>query len=397
MNNLITETLPTVRPAVVAMIDDVVATRRELHRHAELSTQEFHTQGVILNWLKSIGAEDVRAAADTGATCLIRGAKPGRNLLWRADIDGLPLEEDTGLPFASQDPGAMHACGHDGHTAIALAMARVLQQSRDSLAGSVRFAFQPAEEHVGGARRMVEEGIMDAPKVDHAFGLHIWASAPVGTVLVRAGAVFAAATHFRIIIRGRGGHASAPHQTIDPLVVAAQAITALQTVVSRAVDPEQTSVMTIGRIQGGVRGNIIPGEVMMSGTVRTFDDGVLALVLRRMEEILRGVTSAWGAEYRFDTSTLRATVNDAASAALVDRVARDVVGDANVGEGRTTGSEDMGFFLEAAPGAYFMLGGGNKERGITWPHHHPKFDFDEACLPIGIELGLRVIEAAAAS
>ncbi|MDP9238154.1 MAG: amidohydrolase [Chloroflexota bacterium] len=390
-------TLPAPRPAVQALLDDVIATRRELHRHAELSTEEWRTQGLIMNWLKAISADDVRPAADSGVTAIVRGGRPGPNLLWRADIDGLPLEEETGLPFASESPKAMHACGHDGHVAIALAMASVLQQSRASLAGTVRFAFQPAEEHVGGARRMIDEGIMRDPPVDRVFGLHIWASTPAGGVLVRPGAIFAAATHFRIIIRGRGGHASAPHQTIDPIAVAAHAIVALQTIVSRAVDPEQTAVVTVGRIEGGVRGNIIPSEVMMSGSIRTFDDGVLALVLRRMEEILRGVTSAWGAEYRFDHSTLAATVNDAESAALVADVAATLLGRENVRAGRTTGSEDMCHFLQAAPGAFFMLGGGNAERGITWPHHHPKFDFDEACLPLGIELGLRIIEAASGS
>jgi amidohydrolase len=387
---------PTPRPAVQALIEDVVATRRELHRHAELSTEEWHTQGVITSWLNSIGVEGVQPCADTGVTAIVRGARPGPNLLWRADIDALPLAEETGLPFASEN-GAMHACGHDGHVAIALAMASVLQASRENLAGTVRFAFQPAEEHVGGARRMIAEGILRDPPVDHAYGLHIWAAAPLGTVLVRPGAVFAAATHFRIIIRGHGGHASAPQQTVDPIVVAAHAVVALQTVVSRSLDPESTAVFTIGRIQGGVRGNIIPSELMMSGTIRTFDDDVLARMLRRAEEILRGVTSAWGATYQFDTSTLAATVNDPAAAALVAGVAGAFLGSDRVGDGRTTGSEDVGYFLQAAPGAFFMLGAGNADRGITAPHHHPKFDFDEACLPIGIELGLRIIEAATGS
>jgi amidohydrolase len=314
--------------------------------------------------------------------------------MWRADMDGLPLKEETGLPFASEHPKAMHACGHDGHVAIALAMASALQQSRSSLAGTVRFAFQPAEEHVGGAKRMIDEGIMQSPKVDRVFGLHIWASAPVGQVLVVPGPVFAAATHFRIIIRGRGGHASAPHETVDPIVVAAHAIVALQTVVSRAVDPAETAVFTVGRIEGGVRGNIIPSEVMMSGTIRTFEQDVLARMLRRVDEILAGVTAAWGGTYQFDTSTLPAIVNDAECAALVAGAAAAFLGSGNVGEGRTTGADDMAYFLEQAPGAYFMLGGGNAARGITWPHHHPKFDFDEDCLALGIELGLRIIEGA---
>ncbi len=389
--------LPQLRPAVRALTPDAVATRRELHRHAELSTQEWHTQGVILNWLSGIGAGDVRAVADTGATAIIRGGRPGPNVMWRADIDALPLDEQTGLPFASENEKAMHACGHDGHAAIALTMASALQASRASLAGTVRFAFQPAEEHVGGARRMIAEGVMDDPKTDRVFGLHIWAPARVGRVLVTPGPVFAAATHFRIIIRGRGGHASAPHETVDPIVVASHAVVALQTVVSRSTDPQQTAVVTIGRFEGGVRGNIISSEVMMSGTIRTFEADVLVRVRTRMDEILLGVTSAFGAEYQFDTSTLDACVNDAESAALVAGVASTLLGPDNVSEGRTTGGDDMAYFLQRAPGAYFMLGGGNPEHGITWPHHHPNFDFDEDCLPLGIELGLRIIEAATGS
>jgi amidohydrolase len=385
-----------VRPAVRALVERAVATRRDLHEHAELSTEEHRTQALIMERLGGLGLDDVRACADTGVTAIVRGAEAGPNLLWRADIDGLPLMEETGLPFASREK-AMHACGHDGHVAIALAMAEAVQRSRGALAGSVRFAFQPAEEHVGGARRMIEDGVMAAPKVERAFGLHIWAPVAVGEVRVAAGPVFAAATHLRIIIRGRGGHASAPHQTIDPIVVAAQAIVALQTVVSRAVDPEQAAVFTIGRIEGGVRGNIIPNEVMMSGTIRTFEASVLKGVLARVDEILRGVTSAFGAEYQFDTSTLRAVVNDPACSALVASVASAFLGPEHVGEARTTGGDDMSYFLEEAPGAYFMLGGGNVARGITWPHHHPRFDFDEACLPIGIELGLRIIEEATGS
>jgi amidohydrolase len=235
---------------------------------------------------------------------------------------------------------------------------------------------------------------MREPATDCVFGLHIWAAAPLGHVLVQPGPVFAAATHFRIIVRGRGGHAAAPHETVDPIVVAAHVVTAMQSVVSRGVSPDDAAVVTIGRIEGGVRGNIIPNEVMMSGTIRTFEKRVLERVLERAEEIVRGVTSAFGAEHRFDTSTLAACVNDPASAALVETEAVALLGAERVSAGRTAGGDDMAYFLEEAPGAYFMLGAGNRERGITWPHHHPKFDFDEDCMPIGAELGLRVIEAA---
>jgi amidohydrolase len=384
-------TTTTVRPEVQRLTDAAIAVRRELHRHPELSTEEHRTQGLIIERLRSLGLDDVRAVADTGATGLVRGARPGRNVLWRADIDALPLTEETGLPFASESPAAMHACAHDGHAAIALALAEALQASRGVLAGSVRFAFQPAEERIGGARRMIDEGVMEDPPVDAVFGLHIWADTPPGDVLVTPGALFAAATHFRIIIRGRGGHAATPHETSDPIVTAAHAIVALQAVVSRSVDPAQTAVVTVGRLEGGVRGNIIPNEVMMSGTVRTFEPRVLERVLRRMDEILRGVTTAFRGEYQFDHSTLPAVVNDPAAAALVREEGVAMLGDEHVGELRITGADDMAYFLQRAPGAYFLLGARPPD---PHPHHHPKFDFDEACIPLGIELALRVIERA---
>jgi amidohydrolase len=391
-----TDTLPTPRPRVRALKDAAIAIRRDLHEHAELSTKEQRTQQVILDRLRALGADDVRESADTGATCVIRGERPGPNVLWRADIDGLPLNEATGLPFASKN-GAMHACGHDGHAAIALSLAELLQQSRPALAGSVRIAFQPAEEHVGGARRMIAGGIMDDPRIERVFGLHIWASAPTGTLLVREGSIFAAATHFRIVVKGRGGHAAAPHQTVDSILVAAHVVTALQSVVSRNVDPEETAVLTIGRIDGGVRGNIIPNEVMMSGTVRTFEAHVLARVLRRAEEIVAGVTKGFGAEYQFDYSTLAACVNEPASAALVAGAAAAFLGPDRVAETRATGADDMCLFLEAAPGAYFLLGAAPPNAERVYPHHHPRFDFDEAALPIGVEMAMRVIEAATGS
>jgi amidohydrolase len=390
-------TLPAPRTSVSAIVSDAIAVRRDVHAHAELSTAEHRTQKLIIDRLRALGLDDVRPIADTGVTAIVRGGRPGLHLLWRADIDALPLDEDTGLPFASAG-GAMHACGHDGHVAIALALAEIVHASRAALAGTVRFAFQPAEEHVGGAERMIREGVLDDPVVDRVFGLHIWASAPPGSVLVRAGPIFAAATHFRIIIRGRGGHAAAPHQTVDPIVVAAHAITALQTVASRNIDAMESIVLTIGRIQGGVRGNIIPNEVMMSGTLRTYEPHVLERALCRMDEILRGVTDAFGASYQFDHSTLGACVNDAGCAALVEGVAAAFLGAENVGETRATGADDMCLFLEARPGAYFMLGGARPgSDGHVYPHHHPKFDFDEACIPLGIELALRIIEEASGS
>ncbi len=388
--------LPAPRPAVQALLPDAIAIRRDLHQHPELSREEHRTQRLIIDRLHASGLDDVRPIAATGVTAIVRGANPGPNILWRADIDGLPLDEATGLPFASQNAGAMHACGHDGHVAIALVLAAILHGARDALAGSVRFAFQPAEERSGGAMRMIDEGVMDGPRVDRIFGLHLWSDDPVSAVLVCPGPIFAAATHFRIIVRGRGGHASAPHETVDPIVVAAHAVIALQTVVSRAVDPTQTVVLTVGRIEGGVRGNIIPSEVMMSGTVRAFDNRVMERALQRMDEILHGVGDAWGAACQFDRSTLPAVVNDPACAEIVARAAAGFVGPHRVGQKRITGADDMSYFLERAPGAYFLLGA-RPPYDVVYPHHHPKFDFDEAAIPLGIELALRIVEDATGS
>ncbi|HET7135144.1 MAG TPA: amidohydrolase, partial [Casimicrobiaceae bacterium] len=380
---------------VQALLDDAIAIRRDLHRHAELSTEEHRTQAVIIERLTTLGLEDVRPIADTGVVAEVRGAHDGPALLWRADIDALPLAESTGLPFASENAGAMHACGHDGHVAIALTLAAALQASRATLRGSVRFAFQPAEERIGGAQRMIAEGAMDG--IAAAYGLHIWNDDDVGDVLVVPGSIFAAATHFRIIIRGRGGHASAPHGTIDPIVVAAQAIVALQTVVSRSIDPAETAVLTVGRIEGGARGNIIPNEVKMSGTMRAFDPRVMQRMIERADAILAGTTASWGATYQFDHSTLPAVVNDANAAVLVARAASGLVGAARVRERRITGADDMGYFLQRAPGAYFLLGAAPVEGRDRYPHHHPGFDFDERCIGLGTELALRIIEEATES
>jgi len=381
------------RPAVRSLAGAAVEDRRWLHQHAELSREEHETQAYITHKLRDLGIEDVRAIAGTGVTGVVRGARPGPALLWRADIDGLPIVEDSGLPFASQNEGVMHACGHDGHVAIALGLAAALQAARETLAGSVRFAFQPAEERLGGAQLMIDEGVLEG--IDRVFGLHIISDFPAGEVRVGPGPIMAAGTHFRIIIRGRGGHASAPQSVVDPIVVAAHAIVALQTVVSRSIDPAETCVVTIGRIEGGNRGNIIPDEVMMSGTVRTYETHVRERALARMDELLRGVTSAWGADYRFDHSTLPAVVNDAECAAIVAAEASALLGPEKVAETRLTGSDDMAYFLEQRPGCYFLLGGAHGNKNHT--HHHPKFDFDEACLPLGIELALRVIETATGS
>jgi amidohydrolase len=374
---------------------ELVALRRDLHRHPELSWQERRTQEVVLERLRAWGLEDVRPIADTGATALVRGGRQGRTLLWRADMDALPIQERNEVEYASTSPGVMHACGHDGHVAIALGLARLVHEGRGSLAGNVRFVFQPAEESAGGAQRCIEAGVLDEPVVDAALGLHIDADISTGAVVVVAGPAFAAPTAIAITIQGRGGHAAQPHRAVDAIVAASQVVTALQTVVSRSTDPSDTVVLTIGTIEGGDRHNIIAEQVRMTGTIRTFDVRVLERTLRRAEDVVAGVTAAMGATYEFSHYTsCPVLVNDAGMTAHVEREARAFFGSEGVlRRAPSTGADDMACFLEKVPGCYFFLGAQPRQRSRRFPHHHPRFDFDERALTVGLEFALRLVEA----
>jgi amidohydrolase len=387
--------LPAVRPSVRRLAAELVALRRDLHRHPELSWQERRTQEVVLERLRAWGLEDVRPIADTGATALVRGGHQGRALLWRVDMDALPIQERNEVEYASMAPGVMHACGHDGHVAIALGLARLVRESRGSLAGNVRFVFQPAEESAGGAQRCIEAGVLEEPAVEAALGLHIDADTPTGGVVVMAGPAFAAPTAIAITIRGRGGHAAQPHQAVDAIVAASQVVIALQTVVSRSTDPSDTVVLTIGTIEGGDRHNIIAEQVRTTGTIRTFDAKILKHTLRRVEDVVAGVTSAMGATYEFSHYTsCPVLVNDAGMTALVEHEARAFFGSEGVLQrAPSTGADDMACFLEKVPGCYFFLGAQPQQRSRRFPHHHPRFDFDERALTVGLEFALRLVEA----
>ncbi len=382
-----------IRPEVMALRERVVATRRDFHEHPELSWHETRTQRVILERLRALGLADVHAIARTGATALVQGARPGPCVLWRADMDALPVPEKSSLPFASKTENVMHACGHDTHMAIGLGLAEALQQKRDDLAGSVRFVFQPAEEAAGGAQACIADGVLDAPRVDVALGLHISADIPLGTINVAPGPFFAAPTAFRITIQGRGGHAAAPHQSVDAVVVAAYVVTALQTVVSRSLPPSETAVLTVGKIAGGYRGNVIAESATMTGTIRSYTDAVRESMLRRTEDIVAGVCASFGATYTFDHQTsCPPLVNNPEIAAFVRETAEPYFGEGNILAAPTMGAEDMGVFLEKRRGCYFWLGARNERRGIAGRHHDPAFIVDEDALMVGVEFGLRLIE-----
>ncbi len=384
-----------IRPEVRAIREGVIATRRDFHRHPEVSWQEHRTQQVIIERLTELGLAEVRPIAKTGATALIEGRAKGPGVLWRADIDALPVPERSELPFASESSGVMHACGHDAHIAIALGLAELLAKRAGELPGSVRFVFQPAEESSGGAQACIADGVLDSPRMDTVLGLHISADVPLGAINVAPGPFFAAPTAIRIDIAGRGGHAAAPHQSVDAVVVAAQAITALQTVVSRSVGPSETAVLTIGKITAGFRGNVIAESATMTGTIRSYSDRVRTLMLQRTEEILAGVCAAFGATYELKHQTsCPPLVNDDRVTAMVRSEAEEFFGTERIHAAPSMGADDMADFLRERPGCYFWLGARNEARGIAGRHHDPGFVIDEDALEPGVEFGLRLIERA---
>ena len=380
------------RADIASRVPTMVERRRQYHMHPELSFEEHETAASIAKALREAGLDVTEGVGGLGVVGLLGGTAPGAEsgptLLVRADIDALPVTEENNAEYRSQTPGKMHACGHDAHTAIGLTLAEVLAARRDQLAGRVKFAFQPAEEKVGGADPMIEAGVMRDPTVDGVIGLHVWSPGPVGEISIQSGAVMASADEIFVTVRGRAGHGAMPHQAIDPVVVAAQVITALQTLVSREIEPLHTAVLTFGAIHGGTASNVIADEVKLAGTLRTYDPADREYLQRRIGEVASGVAEAMRAtvEYRVGAGC-KVAINDEAMTELVRRAAIATVGEEHLpgGDQRISASDDMASFLAAAPGCYFFLGAANAERGINAPHHSPRFDIDEACLPLGVE------------
>jgi amidohydrolase len=385
---------PALRPAVRALQPELVTWRRHIHKYPELGFQEKQTAAYISQRLKSWGIPHQTGIAHTGIVATIEGEQPGPVLALRADMDALPIHEANEVEYRSAIPNVMHACGHDGHTAIAMGTAKLLQQHRQHLKGTVKVIFQPAEEGPGGAKPMLEAGVLKNPDVEAILGLHLWNNRPLGTIGVKSGPSMAFADRFQIQVIGRGGHAALPQQTVDAIVVGSHIVNALQTIVSRNVDPLQPAVVTVGRFRAGDAFNVIAPSAEIWGTVRSFHPEVADLIPKRMEEIVAGICQAYGAtyEFRFERG-YPAVQNDPAMAALVEQSAREVFGpEARIIPEMTMGGEDVSFFLNEVPGCYFFLGSANPERGLNYPHHHPRFDFDEAALGIGVELFLRCIE-----
>lgn len=359
------------------------AMRRDFHMHPELGFQEVRTSGIIAKELRELGMEVSTGIAKTGVIGLIEGAQPGPVVMLRFDIDALPIHEETGAAYASQTPGLMHACGHDGHAAIGLTVAKLLHAQRENFSGTFKLVFQPAEEGLGGAETMVKEGAMESPQPVRTLGLHIWNSSPLGWLGIAAGPVMAGASTFKIVIRGKGGHGAIPHLSIDPILASAQIISALQSIVSRNVNAQKAAVVTVASIHAGEAFNVIPPQVEMTGTLRYFEPKIGETVQRRMEEIVEGVAAALECQTEIEISDLTPPViNDAATTACVLRAAKTVfpAETPDTAAYVTMGSEDFSFFQQKAPGTYFFVGSNNDARGLNHGHHHPKFDFDEETL-----------------
>jgi amidohydrolase len=368
--------------------------RRDFHKHPELGFREVCTGGIVARELEALGIEVTKGVGKTGVVGLLEGAKPGPTLLLRFDMDALPITEDTGAEYTSTHPGVMHACGHDGHTAIGLTVAKMLHAHREELAGNIKFCFQPSEEglngeEMGGALMMMRDGVLDSPKVDKTLSLHLWNDKPLGWINIASGPVMAGAELFIINITGKGGHGAAPDTTVDPIVASAHIVTALQTITSRNVPPLKAAVVSVTSVQSGTTFNVIPQTAQLTGTIRTFDLGVRKLVLERFEQIVNGIAESMGCSVEIETKQVTpAVINNEEIATSILETAQNIFPNTEVDTSSylTMGAEDMGYMQEKVDGCYFFIGSANDEKNLNYNHHHPKFDFDEEALIKGAAL-----------
>jgi amidohydrolase len=380
----VSSTLETLAPQ-----EELVRYRRHFHAHPELSLIEFATAKFIERELREAGYDQIRTGiGKTGILATLQGAKPGPVTLLRADMDALPIEERNDEPYRSLTPGVMHACGHDGHMAILLAVARALRRRADEITGTIVFCFQPGEEGHSGNKLMIEDGALENPHVDRTFALHLYSGLDVGKVGVRDGAFFASSDRFDIELAGKGGHGALPQSAIDPIVAAAQFVTLLQTVASREIAANQPVVVTVGALHSGTTFNVIPELATLQGSVRAFDETIRAELPVRIERLLAGVCEAMRLTYRFDYHWIYPpTVNDPATNDVVREVAREVLGEQNLVDPHeiVMWSEDMSFMQELRPGAYFLVGARGPRKGIE-PQHSARFDIDERALEVGFRM-----------
>jgi amidohydrolase len=368
------------------------AMRRDFHIHPELGFNEIRTGGIVAKELEALGLEVTKGVGKTGVVGYLEGAKPGPTILLRFDMDALPITEDTGAEYSSINKGVMHACGHDGHTAIGLTVAKILNEHKNELKGNIKFCFQPSEEgtngeEIGGALMMIKDGVMDS--VDKTLSLHLWNDKPLGWLHVGAGPVFAGAELFIIKLTGKGGHGALPETTIDPVLCAAHITTALQSIVSRNIEALKPAVVSVTSIQAGTAFNVIPQTAELWGTIRTFDSDVRKIVIERFNQIVKGTAEAMNCQVEITVKEVTLPVtNDEEVTASVYNSATTLFPNLEIATNSylTMGAEDMGYMQDKAKGAYFCIGSANHEKNLNYGHHHPKFDFDEKALINGVAL-----------
>jgi amidohydrolase len=373
---------------VEALMEDMVTWRRYLHSHPELSYQEKETSAFVVDKLQGFGLEIIRSAAGYGVTGILKGARPGKTVVLRADMDALPIQEENKVEYVSQKSGVMHACGHDGHTAMLLGAAAYYSSRRSELEGEIRFLFQPAEEVCpGGAVGMIAEEVLEG--ADAVYGLHLWTPLPVGTVGSAPGPLMASTDEFFIHITGKGGHGGIPHKAIDSIVAASALVLQLQSIVSRSVDPLRPAVVTVGTIQGGSAQNIIAEQCRITGTVRAFDEETRKLIRRRIEEMTTAIAAAYGAEAKIEfMSGYPTLVNDEGEFNRFMNVAPGALGEEVqvITLEKLMPAEDFAYYLHHIPGCFMFVGAGNPAKDAIYPHHHSRFDIDEDALLHGAKL-----------
>lgn len=383
-----------IRPAIAALHPELTAWRRDFHRHPELGFQEIRTAGLVAERLRAFGLEVHTGVGRTGVVGVLRGKRAGpRAIALRADMDALPMHEGNGFEHASSRPGVFHGCGHDGHTTMLLGAAKHLASTRD-FAGTVHFVFQPAEEGLAGGKAMLDDGLFERFPSDEVYGLHNWPQEPLGVVVARPGPMMAASDHLDIEIEGVGGHAALPHVTVDPVLVAAHIVTALQSLVSRNVDPVDAAVVSVTSIEGGSTFNVIPHVVRMKGTARSFRPETRDLLERGVVRVAEGVAAAFGAKARaVYRRNYPPTVNSDRETLFAQAALARVVGAENVFSDRDPcmGGEDFAFMLEQRPGSYVWLGQGDGPGAVQV--HHPRYDFNDALLPIGVSYWVELVES----
>ena len=381
-----------IRSEIHAIKDIIVSTRRDIHQHPELAFDEHRTSKLVAERLESFGIEIQTGVGKTGVVGTLKGKNDGKTIAFRADMDALPIQETSDISYKSINAGIMHACGHDGHTAMLLGTAEVLSKQADKLNGTLKFFFQPAEEGQGGARFMIDDGALEG--VDEVYGIHLWNYQKYGTIGVKSGPIMAAADIFEITVHGKGGHGAAPQGTKDAVLIAAHLIQTLQTIVSRNTNPIESTVVTVGQINGGYNFNIIADKVTLRGTTRAYTEDNRQLIKKRMKEIIAGTEKTFGTKIELDYEDgYPPTVNDPTAADNLLNAAQKIVGDGAGHPYLSMGAEDFSYFLQKVPGCYFLVGSAPKDREpLSVPHHCSHFDIDERALLVGSSVYLQLVD-----